>query len=166
MKRIIAVALAITFVCSFVPSQADASLGVFATWWDGDETDSGFGGGAKFEFPLIPIVSLDVRASYISWNPDGVDGLYTIPLEVVGSLTFGLFYGGLSLGYYVWGASDYSASDEVGGSIFAGVSLGLGSIGAFGELRYNSAKTTLSLDELELGEAKADGFSINLGVKF
>ena len=158
MKRFLAMALAITFVCTLAPTPAQSSVGVFATWWNGTDTDNGFGGGAKFKVPLIPILSLEGRASYVGWEND----LYTIPLEAVGSLNLGLFYGGVSLGYYIWGLKDAKASNRVGGSIFAGVGLGLGGVGVFGELRYNVAKTEID----ELHEVKADGFSNNLGVNF
>ena len=163
MKRSMMAALAVLMLISLAPPPAHANLGLFATWWDGKDMDSGFGGGVKYKIPLIPIVSLDLRASYVNF---GDADLYTIPLEATGTLDFGLFYGGLALGYYVWASNsdllDLSAKDQLGGTILAGVSLGLGSIGAFGELRYTVAKT-----ELIVGvDIKADGFNINLGLTF
>ena len=167
MKRLIVMALAVVMLISVAPAPAQSGMGLFATWWDGKDMGDGFGGGVKYEFPLIPIVSIDARASYIKFSdatlsPTTDNGLYTIPLEAVGSLKFGLFYGGLALGYYIWGGSDLSTNSQIGGSILAGVSLGLGSIGAFGELRYTKAETRVE----DTFDMKADGWNILLGVKF
>lgn len=162
MKRAMIATVAVLMMISVLPQPAHAGLGVFATWWDGNDTDNGFGGGLKYEVPLIPIVSLDFRASYISF---GDKDLYTIPFEATGTMKLGPLYGGAALGYYIWASSsdltDLSAKDKVGGSILVGASLGLGAIGAFGELRYNFVKT-----EIEGIDTKADGVSINLGVTF
>ncbi len=163
MKRTTIAALAVLMMFSILPQPAHAGLGVFATWWDGDEVDSGFGGGLKYQVPLIPIISLDFRASYINF---GDADLYTIPLELTGVVDFNLFYAGLAAGYYIWSSSsdllDLSAKDEVGGSILAGVKIGLGPVGAFGELRYNFVNTEV----VEGVPLSADGFSVNLGVTF
>lgn len=159
MKRVLLLSLAVLMLVSVSPQPAHSSMGVFATWWDGKDTDSGFGGGVKYQIPLIPIVGLDLRASYVNFSDAD---LYTIPLEAVGVLDFGLLYGGAALGYYIWGGNDLSSNNQVGGSILGGVSLGLGGLGVFGELRYNIVKTRLD-DRVDV---KSDGFNINLGVTF
>ena len=161
MKRLIVAALAVVMLVSVAPQPAQSNMGVFATWWDAKDMESGFGAGVKYGFPIIPIVSIDARASYIKFSEDDIS-VYTIPLEAVGTLSFGLIYGGVALGYYIWGGADESTSNRVGGSLLAGVSFGLGGIGAFGEVKYNIVKTTVA----DVFEAKADGISVNLGVTF
>ncbi len=163
MKRSILTAAVVLMLLSSLALPAQAGLGLFATWWNGSDTQNGFGGGAKYQIPLVPIVSVDLRASYVGFGD--VD-LYTIPLEATGVLDFGILYGGAALGYYIWSSSsnllDLSAKDKVGGSILIGASLGLGAIGAFAEARYNFVKT-----EVVPGvDTKADGFSLNLGLNF
>ena len=159
MKHLMVIVLATFLLVSVAPQPAQSGVGAFLTWWDAEDMDTGFGGGLKYEFPLIPIVSIDARVSYISFSD--VD-LYTIPIEAVGTAKLGMFYGGLALGYYIWDGIDADTSAEIGGSILAGISLGLGSIGAFGEIRYNVVKTRVA----DTFDMNADGFSINLGVHF
>jgi len=159
MKRLIVAAVAVVMLVSMAPQPAQSNMGIFATWWEAKDMDSGFGGGVKYKIPIIPIVSIDARASYINFSDASI---YTIPLEAVGALNFGIVYGGLALGYYIWGGGDESTSNRVGGSILAGVSFGLGGIGAFGEVKYNIVKTTVA----DVAEAKADGISLNLGITF
>jgi hypothetical protein len=159
MKQALAITLAVVLLLSVAPQPAQSNIGLFASWWDASDMNTGVGGGLKYQFKLIPLIDLDARISYISFSD--VD-LHTVPLEVTGLLDFGIVYGGLALGYYMWGGDNADLSDEVGGTILVGASLGLGGIGVFGELRYTVVQTTIE----GAVDAKADGFGINLGVHF
>jgi hypothetical protein len=160
MKRWIVLTMAVLVLISAAPRPAQSNLGIFATWWDGNDAGSAFGGGAKYKIALIPIIGMDVRASYVKFDNEG---LYAIPLEATGMLDFGMLYGGLAMGYYIWGGNDAaSSSNRFGGSILGGISMGMGGIGVFGELRYTIVKTVLD----DVVDVKADGFNVVLGLTF
>lgn len=159
MTKLFAVVLIAISILLLAPTEAQGGIGVFATWWNGDDVDNGFGFGAKYDTRLIPLIRADVRASYISFSDADMS---VVPLEAVGALDLGLLYGGVSVGYYIWSAKDASADNNVAGSVFAGLKLKLLGIGPFAELRYNLAETKIE----DISTVKANGFSANLGVSF
>ena len=157
-RLLVALLVAIPFLL-LAPMEAQGGIGVFGTWWNGEDVDDGFGLGAKFDIKLIPLIGIDLRGSYVSFSDADMS---VVPLEAVGALNLGVIYGGVSVGYYIWSAKDVSADDGVGGSVFAGLKLKLFGIGPFGELRYNFAETKIE----DVSTVKADGFSANLGLSF
>lgn len=44
---------------------AGGSFGLYGAWWDTDDLDAGYGGGAKLKIAVAGTVALEVRASYI-----------------------------------------------------------------------------------------------------
>ena len=164
MRKLFIVCAALVIMSTAAPS-ANA-IGLYGGYWDAQDMDSGYGVGAMFKIPLIPIVDIDVRASYFWFSDAQPQKMTVVPLEVTGRLTFSLFYGGLGLGYYLWGADgDANANNQVGGYAVAGIKFAPVGIGAFGELKYTLVKTNVE-DGVLSYDMKADGFGINIGVLF
>ena len=57
--------------------QADESS-LYGSYWDAEELDEGYGGGAKLEFSLGPPLALDLRGSWITFDDSD---LTVIPIE-------------------------------------------------------------------------------------
>jgi hypothetical protein len=120
-------------VISATPASA---LGVFSHWQDSEDMSSGFGFGLKHKFQIVPIVAIEARGAWINYGSEGRwPDLDMFPLEIAGRAKFGLFYGGLGTGYYLF-SGDFKSDDEVGGFIFTGAEFTLLGLGAFAELRY------------------------------
>ena len=82
------------------------------------------------------------------------------PLEAFGRAKFGMFYGGLGLGYYVM-SGDYAPKNTVGGFGALGIEFTLAGLGAFGEVRYLYLEP--EFDDLP-GNADMNGMGAALGV--
>ena len=122
--------------------------------------DEAFGG--RIEGLLDVALTPNTRARLRGWGFKGEGTSESGMGEVILAQGFGMRTA-VHVAYRVFQSrGDTDTSDEIGGSILAGISLGLGSIGAFGELRYNVVKTRVA----DSFDVNADGFSINLGVHF
>ena len=130
----ILVAIAVLAVLAASPAHA---LSLFAQWQDSNDAGSAYGLGAKHAFlKIIPIVDLEGRVSWLHYDSDEVpSSVEAFPLEAVGTVSLGLFYGGLGVGYYLF-SGDVAPDDAVGGFVAGGASFGLLGVRAFAELRY------------------------------
>jgi hypothetical protein len=128
------VACALLLVLATSPAQA---LSLFAQWQDSNDAGAGYGLGAKHAFlKILPIVDLEGRVSWLHYDSDKVPSSFeAFPLEAVGTVSLGVFYGGLGVGYYVF-SGDVSPDDSVGGFVAGGAGFGLLGVRAFAELRY------------------------------
>ena len=104
--RTITIALVALVLGGGLASEA-CGLGAYAAYWHGDDTDSGAGFGVKRNIVPLPIqiVGFDVRASWLKFT-EGGRSLNVVPLEATGTVGFGLFYGGLGVGYYILDDAD------------------------------------------------------------
>ena len=79
MRKVLTVALAFVMLVSFAPRAH--SIGAFLSWWNGNDTDNGFGIGANHQIQIIPLVGADVRASWLNFSDKDFN---MFPLEGVG----------------------------------------------------------------------------------
>jgi hypothetical protein len=100
MKRFILALFTVTLLgTSFHDARA---IGAFVSWWNMDAAnEDGFGGGLRQPIKIIPILSIDTRASWVNFSDSDVN---VFPLEAVGIVSLGLLYGGLGVGYYIFDA--------------------------------------------------------------
>lgn len=156
-RIIIGLALAL-FLTSVFAMPANA-IGIFGQWQDSDG-ESGYGLGLKHEFSIIPIISIEARASWLRYSDDDSDAnLDMFPLEAFGKAKLGMFYGGIGLGYYIM-SGDYAPDSSLGGFAALGIEFGLGGLGAFGEVRYLYLEPDLETG----GSVEMSGIGANLGV--
>ncbi len=135
------------------------AIGIFGQWQDSDG-ESGYGLGIKQNFSIIPIISIETRASWLRYSGDNSAGdLDMFPLEAFGRASLGMFYGGVGLGYYIM-SGDYAPKNSFGGFGAAGIGLSLAGLGVFGELRY----LYLEPDHELGGSVKMSGIGANVGV--
>jgi len=152
--------LALIVVLAVVTSMAGEAkcLGIFGSYWNGEDIDNGYGLGVKHKFQIIPIFAIDARASWLSFSDDPVD-LNMYPLEATALAKLGMFYGGVGAGYYIFDGKDVDLDNAAGGFILAGIEIALGGLGVFGELKYTWV-------ESKVGDATVDasGAGVNVGV--
>lgn len=163
MKRTrILTCLALTMILTVVCVLPVHAIGIFGQWQDSNDGDSGYGLGLKHEFSIIPIISMDVRASWLRYSGDDGEGdIDMFPLEAFGRAKLGLLYGGVGVGYYIF-SGDYSPKNSLGGFAAAGVELKLLGLGVFGELRYLFLEA--DMDDIIGGKADMSGWGANIGV--
>lgn len=156
MKRKLFTWMAVAAVTVCVSTRSAYALAPFIQYQDSKDAGAGYGVGAKHTFlGLVPIVGFDLRASWLHYGDDKFASSFEVfPIEVVATAKLGFFYGGLGSGYYI-AAGEFKPDNSVGGFAAAGVSFGLGGLGAFAEVRYLL---------LEPGAADMSGFGANLGV--
>lgn len=150
----LAAALAIVMTTMVTPAHA---LAPFLQGQDSEDAGIGYGLGLKHTFlGIVPIVGFDLRASWLHYGDEDklASSFEMFPLEVAATAGFGILYGGLGAGYYVF-SGDQTPDSEIGGFVAGGASFGLGSLNAFAELRYLL---------LEPGAADISGFGLNAGV--
>jgi len=133
MKRSRILILVLAFTLGAALASPANAIGIFGQWQDSDG-ESGYGLGLKHEFSIIPIISIEARASWLRYSDDVAD-LDMFPLEAFGKAKLGMFYGGIGLGYYIM-SGDFAPDSSLGGFAALGIEFGLGGIGAFGEIRY------------------------------
>ncbi|HEX6791514.1 MAG TPA: hypothetical protein VF247_09410 [Candidatus Krumholzibacteria bacterium] len=189
MKRsCFAVLLAVSAILlTHVP--AAHAFGIMGSWWNIDKSnEDGWGGGIRQEVPLIPWgwgdndstdgdndadaeealirLSLDTRASYFRFSDADLN---VIPLEVGGLIGLGVLYAELGGGYYIMDA-DYDVQNDWGWFALAGVMLGRGATGLFGEVKWTSLTADIDNVDVDLGDIPnsldADGVGINVGISF
>lgn len=163
MKRITISVLAILVLCSSF--QSAHALGVMASWWQIDESsDDGFGAGLRERIQIIPLIGIDVRASWIDF---GDKDFSVFPLEAAGVVALGPFYAGIGAGYYLF---DSPLDDAFGWYVIGGAEFGLGGFGIFGDLvwrdlspDYEDVDPNLSNVPTSLDAA---GVGFNVGINF
>lgn len=169
MKRFRILALVALVLCT--THQSAHALGVFASWWQMDESKSdGFGFGIN-ERINISHFGIEGRASWISFsdvtppssevNPPADNSADVIPLEAMGVVSLHHFYGGVGVGYYIFDADAAELSDEVGWFAVVGVELGLGPAKLFGDVKWTQVETTV---EGTAQSVTADGVGVNVGI--
>jgi hypothetical protein len=157
MKKII---IALVVLSAVVSTAGNAhAIGAFLSYWNGEDIDNGYGAGIKHKFQIVPIIGVEARASWLSFSDKDVN-LY--PLEAAGRASFGLFYGGLGGGYYIFSGKNTDMDDAFGGFLFAGIEVTLAKLGVFGELKYTWVESKIG----DLATVSGNGVGINAGVLF
>lgn len=152
MKKLLAVVVAAVIVMSF--STQAHSIEAFLSYWNGKDTDNGYGLGIGHQIKIIPILFADVRASWLSFGDTDVS---VFPLEGLFGAKLGMFYGGVGPGYYIFDGLD----NAWGGFGVGGLKFTIAKIGAFAELKYTWVET-----KNNLGDVDASGVGLNVGVIF
>jgi len=160
MKKFLIIAVATVMVVSMAPRAH--SIGAFLSYWNGEDIDNGYGLGLSHQFKIIPLISAEARASWLSFSEDDTD-LNLYPLEGLARVKLGLFYLGAGLGYYIYSGGDVSFDNSWGGFGVGGVEFTIAKIGAFAELKYTY--TTTSLSDIDV-DVDASGIGVNVGVIF
>ncbi|RKX33267.1 MAG: hypothetical protein DRP22_00655 [Verrucomicrobia bacterium] len=165
---------------------AGNGIGVFGSYWNTDDFDDGYGGGAKLKVELAPGLCFEVRGAYYPDLTDDEDDadidLEVIPVE--GDLIVELaiqdtacIYGGGGVGYYFMDIDveadgeelDVDVDDEIGYFAIAGLEVSVSdAVALFAEGKY----TWLDIDEVEVeGETisvkednELNGFGANAGL--
>jgi hypothetical protein len=167
MKRFYVIALLVVVGLAAASPPAHA-LGVFASWWNMDESDEGgFGFGVRQKIPVVPVVSIDTRASYMVFSDAD---LKVYPLEAAGMVNLGLFYGGIGVGYYIFDADNADLENNFGWWVAGGVELGLAAVSLFGEVKWTEIEADYHDVDPNLGNVPtsidAAGVGFNAGVMF
>jgi hypothetical protein len=159
MKRICVAAMVALVALVAVTTGARANQGIFATWWDANDTkDNGLGLGFRSKVPIAPLVSFDTRVSWIRFNDDDIN---LFPIEATGMLKLGMLYAGAGVGYYNFNGANLKNS--FGWYALGGIDVGVGSFGIFAEAKWNSLKTDV---ENVPKSVDAGGMAFNAGVMF
>jgi hypothetical protein len=132
-----------------------------------EASEDGFGLGLRERIPIIPMVGIDTRASWLNFGDSDVN---VFPLEVSGVVTLGLFYGGIGVGYYIFDAENVELENSVGWFVLAGVDVGLGGFGLFGDIIYRELESDIENVDPNLSNVPtsldAAGVGFNVGVNF
>lgn len=165
MKRIIPALLAVALIGTTV--QDARAIGAYVSWWNMDQAnEDGFGGGLRMPIKILPILSIDTRASWVNFSDNDMN---VFPLEAVGMVTLGLLYGGIGVGYYIFDA-DPTIENSFGWHILAGVNIGLSAASVFGELKWTELEADFENIDVNLGNVPtsidAAGMGLNVGVMF
>lgn len=156
-------------------------LGVFGSYWNTKDADSGWGGGAKLQFDVMPNVCIEGRGSYFPdfGDSDSDSSMDVIPVEADAIIKFPISdsltpYVGGGAGYYMFDVDSdndgvkVDVDDEFGWFALAGVEIGLSKqVSLFAEGKYTwldvTAKATgMGVDVSE--DASMDGFGGNAGL--
>jgi hypothetical protein len=158
MKKL---AAAVVVAASVVLSASEAhSIGAFLSYWNGKDTDNGYGVGISHQIKIIPIVRAELRGSWLSYGDSDLD---LIPLEGLVRVNLGLFYVGAGGGYYIFSGSGDVDWDNAWGTFgLAGAGLSVAKIGLFGELKYTWVETQMTKPAER--DADASGIGVNVGV--
>jgi hypothetical protein len=164
MKRIGIIALAAMLSLGAIAPSAHA-VGVFGTWWEapGDSEDDGLGLGIRSKRNFTPLLSMDMRVSWINFTSDS----NLFPIEATGMVKLGMLYAGVGAGYYIFDSSP-DVDNNFGFYGLGGIDIGLKSFSIFGEAKWTSLSTELKdVDpDFESGDVDADGWSVNIGAMF
>ena len=179
MKKLLVILAGVLAVA--VTAFAGGGIGVFGSYMNGEDVDSGFGGGVKFKGDIAEFIALEARASCLTEFSDYLedDDLFFIPIEGDVLLNFPLgdspitIYGGGGAGYAIIPeADDIDYDDSFCYFGLAGIELGLGESAAlFVEAQYrvlevDGAETD---DDVEIEfeeEIEFTGISVNAGLIF
>ena len=135
-------ALLIVSVSLGAVAPAAHAIGVYGIWWMPDESDDdGFGIGIKDKKSLTPLISIDGRVSYVTFDsPDAA----IIPVEATGLVHIGMLYGGVGVGYYFF-SGDANIESVLGWYIMAGIEILPGPVSVFGEVKWQSLEPDLDI---------------------
>lgn len=163
MKRISIAVFAALILCSSF--QSANALGVMASWWQVDESsDNGFGAGLRHRIQVIPLIGIDMRASWIDF---GDADFSVFPLEAAGVVSLGPFYAGIGAGYYLF---DSPLDDAFGWYVLGGAEIALGGFGIFGDLMWRDLSADYDNVDPDLSNVPtsidAAGVGFNLGITF
>lgn len=162
-------------------AQAESSIGVFASFWDTDQGDEAWGGGAKVRAGIF-----EARATYYAdvsadTNPkiSGLD-VSSIPIEVGLAYNFApefVFnpYVGAGVSYYFLDTDVGSIDDEFGWYAVVGGEFGMASgFSVLAELQYRWVEGSVSADAGDFEDTTItvgrnvdldlSGIAVNLGV--
>jgi len=159
MKKLLTVVVAVAIVASFTAPAH--SFEAFLSYWNGADTDNGYGLGIGHQIKIVPIVFADVRASWLSFS-DGDADLNLYPLEGMVGVKLGLFYLAAGPGYYIFSGKDVEVDDAWGVFGLGGIGLTVAKIGVFGELKYTWVETKIA-DSIDVD---GSGVGVNIGVVF
>ncbi len=158
-KLWMAVACAVFMLAVAAPNAG--AIGAFATWWNmNDPGDDGYGGGLRHRMPLVPVIGIDLRASYVKFSGNDI-GVF--PLEATGIVHTSVLYGGIGLGYYIFNGDKFDLKDDFGWYLVAGAEFSPGPVGVFAEFKWTQLKTDIKNSS---GQADFDGAGVNVGVIF
>lgn len=162
-----------------------SGLGGFGSYWDSEDADDTFGGGAVLRLDLDQSLKLDLRGSYFEFDDreGGIEAtLEVIPVEAALLVklpldqNFNAYVGGGG-GYYFadaefkapGGTADVDIDDEFGFFALGGVEIMLSdTLSIFGEAKY----TWVEFEEAEFEDAEFEidldmtGFGANAGLLF
>ncbi len=169
-------------------------LGIYGSYWDTKDADSGYGGGAKLKFETVPNLYLELRGSYfpdLSKDDDGTKvDLRVVPLEL--GLAYNLpitdkfqpYIGGGGGGFYMDGDikddsigldGDIDFKIKPGYYAVAGVEFALTeSVALFAEAKYTWVEfevDKITFNDVDLTDdmggdvtGKLDGLGANAGL--
>lgn len=161
MKKLVIIAVAAIMVASMAPRAH--SIGAFLSYWNGEDTNNGYGLGLSHQFKIIPLISAEARASWLSFSENDTD-LSLYPLEGLARVKLGLFYLGAGFGYYIYSSgNDASVDNSWGGFGVGGIEFTIAKIGAFAELKYTYTTTKVSDTNIDVD---GSGIGVNVGVIF
>jgi outer membrane protein W len=187
MKKIIVTIMMLGLFAS--AAHAANGLGVFGAYWDTDDMDDAFGGGARLKLEIVPNIAIEVRGTYFpEFSREDNAFKYTVAaIPVEGALTvsfpmndqFSLYVGGGG-GYYMFNDGelkvkltgdkvDADPDDEFGFFALGGAEFAIsGNVSLFAEAKYTWLKfdkIEVSGHSMDLGEdVKLDGFGANAGL--
>ncbi|HEX6791515.1 MAG TPA: hypothetical protein VF247_09415 [Candidatus Krumholzibacteria bacterium] len=167
MKRFcIAALVALAGITAITPSAH--AIGVMASWWNIDEANQdGFGFGLRQKTQIVPLISIDTRASWIKFSDAD---LQVFPIEVTGMVRLGMLYAGLGGGYYIFDADQGDLDNNFGWYLVGGIDISVSKFGVFGEVKWTQLSADYKDVDPNLSDVptslEADGIGFNLGVMF
>jgi hypothetical protein len=130
---------------------------VYGIWWMPDDSDDdGWGVGLREKRPLSPLLSYDLRTSWVSFSTPDAN---MFPLEGTVMARLGMLYVGAGGGYYIV-TGDNGIENDIGWYFLAGVELLPGPMQIFGEVKWQN----LSPDVEGGGSVNLDALVIHAGV--
>lgn len=173
------------FVFMLATTVMGNGLGFYGSYWNPEDLDNAWGGGAKVQVEVVPSIYVEARAGYFheveAEDEDSEDApkLNIVPLELAGILKFPVDqitpYVGAGAGYYMFDVADepegisITVDDKIGYFAVAGLELSLAeNASLFGEAKYTW------LDEVDIeatgfgmtikDEGDLSGFGANVGL--
>jgi hypothetical protein len=116
-------------------------------------------------------LSLDTRLSYVRFTDESAfdNDLDVVPIEIGALVGLGVLYAEIGGGYYFMNA-DIELENAWGWFALAGVTLGKGTKGLFGEIMWRSLTSDFEDVDVDLGDLPdsldAAGIGVNVGISF
>ena len=173
MKRIkIGFACLLLCLLSFNSQALAIDLYGFGSYWEKGDVDGTWGAGVGVSLPIITQhLRLDGRAHFFEDSDYGTGTITVIPFDLGAQIHFvpnetfdPYIMAGLSYNYI--DGDDIDLDSKFGGYLGGGVDIELGSplFKLFGELFYRYSD--IDIDDIEIDELDASGFTGNIGLKF